>query len=333
MLGGVPDTASRLLRLLTLLQSRPRWTAPELADRLGVSTRTVRADVERVRGLGYDVDATTGTGGGYVLRPGGVLPPVSFGEDEALAIAVALRTVSASGLAGAADATAAATAKLDRLLPSHLRHQVATLSAVADTVDAPRDPVAPDTVAAVARACREHATLRFAYRDRGGAASERRVEPHRLVHVSGRWYLVAHDLDRDAWRSFRLDRVTPRVPTGPRFAPRKMPEGGWERLVVRGRMQALWRYRARVVVHADAPTVAARVPVGSWSVEPRTADTSWLDAGAQTADLLAVYLGALDLDLTVDADTAPQLHRAVQTLAARYARASDSSKSSGSSPA
>jgi predicted DNA-binding transcriptional regulator YafY len=155
------------------------------------------------------------------------------------------------------------------------------------------------------------------------------VEPHRLVHVSARWYLVGHDLDRDDWRSFRLDRLTPRVPTGPRFAPREAPEGGWDRLVIRGRMQALWRYRARVVVHADAETVAARVPVGSWSVAPRTDDTCWLDAGAQTADLLAVYLGALDLALTIDADASPELHRAARTLAARYAAASDSSKQSG----
>ncbi|WP_133829141.1 helix-turn-helix transcriptional regulator [Actinomycetospora succinea] len=331
----MPDTASRLLRLLTLLQSRPRWTAAELADQLAVSTRTVRADVERVRGLGYDVDATTGTGGGYTLRPGGVLPPVSFTDDEALAIAVALQTVSASGLADAAEATASAAAKLDRLLPSHLRHQVATLSAVADTVDPARDPVPTDTFAAVARACREHATLRCTYRARDGAASERRVEPHRLVHVSGRWYLVGHDLDRDDWRSFRLDRLTPRVPTGPRFVPREPPEGGWERLVVRGRMRALWHHRARVVVHADAATVAARVPIGSWSVEPRTAGTCWLDAGAQSAALLAVYLGALDLPLTIDPGTAPELHRAARELADRYAAAtgSDSSKSSGSTPA
>lgn len=327
------DTASRLLRLLTLLQSRARWTAAELAAELAVTTRTVRADVERVRGLGYDVDASSGTGGGYALRPGGVLPPVSFGDEEALAVAVALRTAGGSGLADAADAVAGAAAKLDRLLPSHLRHQLATLSAVADTVDAPRDPVTPDTVAAVARACREHATLRFTYDDRSGTTSERRAEPHRLVHVGGRWYLVAHDLDRDAWRSFRLDRVTPRVPTGPRFAPRDPPEGGWERLVVRGRMRALWRHRARVVVHADAATVAARVPIGSWRVEPRTGDTCWLEAGAQSAALLAVYLGALDLPLTIDAASEPELHRAAQALAARYAdaTASDSSNPSETS--
>lgn len=318
--------ASRMLRLLTLLQSSHRCSGTELAGDLGVSTRTIRADVDRLRALGYDIDASTGTTGGYLLRPGAVLPPMTFTDDEALAIAVALHTVGNSGLAGADAATDAAAAKLDRVLPSRLRHQLDALGAVVDTTTEPRDPVPPTVFSAVARACHAHEQLRFTYHDRHGQPSERRVEPHRLVHVSRRWYLAAYDLDRDTWRSFRLDRVRPRVPTGPRFQERQPPEPDWGTFVTDGRMTALWNYRTRLVVHADAPTVAARIPTGSWLVEPRTTDTSWLHAGAQSAVLLAAYLGALDLDFTIDPERSPELHRATEDLAARY---SDATRAQG----
>ncbi len=315
------DAASRILHLLALLQARRHCSGPELAEELGVSVRTVRTDIDRLRSLGYDVDASRGTGGGYRLRPGTALPPVTFSDLEALAIAVALQTASTCGVAEEQDARATAAAKLDRLLPSRLRQELSALAAVAETVTARRDLVEPATFTAITRACRARQQLRFTYLDRHHRASERRVEPHRLVHVSGRWYLAAYDLDRDAWRSFRLDRVRPRIPTGPRFEPRPPPEPSWQSFVTDGRMAALWNYRTRVVVHADATTVAARVPAGSWSVEPRTAGTSWLHAGAHSPGLLAVYLGALDLDFTVDRQRSPELHDAVLDLATRYENA------------
>lgn len=318
ILDVVPDTASRMLHLLALLQARRHCTGPKLATQLGVSARTIRADVDRLRSLGYDIDATSGTGGGYRLRPGAVLPPVTFSDDEALTVAVALRTASTCGLADEHDSTATAAVKLDQLLPSRLRQELDTLAAVAETGGARGDLAAPATFTAVARACRAQEQLRFTYRDRHQQPSERRVEPHRLVHVGGRWYLAAYDLARDAWRSFRLDRIHPRVPTGPRFELRSPPESSWEGFVTRGRMAALWIYRTRLVVHADARTVAARIPIGSWSVEPRTTDTSWLHAGAHSPTLLAVYLGALDLDFTIDRKRAPELHEAILKLAARY---------------
>ena len=318
---GVLDTASRMLRLLTLLQRGGRCSGPELADELGVSTRTIRADIDRLRSLGYDIDASAGVTGGYVLRPGAVLPPMSFTDDEALAVAVALQTVGTSGLADAVAATESAAATLDRVLPSRLRHRLDAVAAVAEVSSEPRDPVPPTVFTAVASACQAHEQLRFSYHDRRDQPTDRRVEPYRMVHVSHRWYLVAYDLEREAWRSFRLDRVRPRVPAGPRFQPRPAPEHDWESFVTHGRMTALWNYRTRLMVHADVATVAARIPAGSWSAEARTATTTWLHAGAQNAALLAAYLGALDLDFTVDPEESPELHHAVEILAARYADA------------
>lgn len=320
------DTAARLLRMLGLLRARS-WSGAALADELDVSTRTVRADVGRLRALGYDVDATSGTRGGYRLRADATLPPLVLDEPEAVAVAVALRTVGSSGVAGGAEVLAGAEAKLDRLLPSTVRQRLQTLGAVVETVPRRGDVVEPDVLDAVAAACGRSEQLRFDYAShhhqsgRHRAPSRRRVEPYRLVHVAGRWYLAAYDLDRDDWRSFRVDRMTPRVPTGPRFDPRPPPEPDLETFVTQGRMAALWAVRARVLVHADAGTVAARIPIGSWMVQPRDRDTSLLDAGAQTVELLAVYLGALGLDITVDGDTEPELHRAAGELAERYRRA------------
>lgn len=312
------DTATRLLRLLAVLQTHQHWPGPALAEKLDVSTRTIRADVDRLRELGYDVDATAGTGGGYRLRSGTILPPLMFEDHEAVAVAVALRTAATSGLAGIDEATTTASAKLEHLLPSRLREQLRTLTTVTDTVPERRDPVDPDTLAAVAGACRAQEQLRFDYDDRHRQPSRRRVEPHRLLHVSGRWYLAAYDLDRGDWRSFRVDRISPRVPSGPRFSPRPPPGPDWETFVTRGRMAALWNYRARVVVHADAATVTARIPTGSWTVRPLDEHTSTLHAGAHNPTLLAVYLGALDLDFTIDPHEAPELHHASRALADRY---------------
>lgn len=173
----------------------------------------------------------------------------------------------------------------------------------------------------MAAACQASEHLRFDYLDRHRGPSRRRVEPHCLVHVTGRWYFVAYDLDRDDWRSFRIDRITPKAPTGPRFSPRKLPGPDLATFVTRGRMAALWNYRARVVVDAPVETVAARIPTGTWIVEPLDAHTSWLDAGAHSPELLAVYLGALGLDFHIEPEHAPELAQAARDLAERYATA------------
>lgn len=315
------DTAARLLRLLSLLQAHQHWSAAALSARLEITTRTVRADVARLRSLGYDIDATPGVAGGYRLRAGTAMPPLLLDDDEAVAVAIGLRTAAAAGVTGIGEHAARAAAKLEQVLPGRLRHRLRTLSAVADSVPHRRDPVPGETLADVAAACERREQLRLDYRDRHHTRSRRRVEPHRLVHVSGRWYLVAYDLDREDWRSLRVDRISPKTPTGPRFTPRALPGPDLATFVTRGRMAALWNYRAQVTVHAPAQTVAARIPTGSWTVQPIDAHTSRLDAGAQTADLLAVYLGALDLDFHIDPYQAPELARAAHRLAERYAAA------------
>lgn len=314
------DTAARLLRLLTLLQTHAHWTGAALADRLGVSARTVRADVERLRSLDYDIDATPGVAGGYRLRAGTSVPPVQFDDDEAVAVAVGLRTAATSGVAGVGEHAARAAAKLEQLLPARLRPRLHTVSTAAETVPTTRDLVAPEILTTVSAAIHRREQLRFDYLDRHRGNTSRQVEPHRLVHVTGRWYLVAYDLDRARWRSFRLDRIGPKTPTGPCFAPRAMPDDV-ATLVTRGRMAALWNYRARVIVQASAETVAARIPAGTWIVEPLDHATSALDAGAHSPELLATYLGALDLDFHIDPDAAPELATAAFTLAERYAAA------------
>ncbi len=315
------DAAARLLRLLSLLQVHQHWSGAALAARLEVTTRTVRVDVERLRSLGYQIHGTPGVGGGYRLRAGTALPPLLLEDDEAVAVAVGLQTVVASGVAGIGEAAARAAAKLEQMLPDPLRHRLRTVSAVTETIPSTRDPVGADILAAVAAACQRSEQLRFDYRDRHDASTRRQVEPHRLVHVSGRWYLVAYDLDRDEWRSFRGDRISPRTPTGPRFTPREPPAPDLGAFVTRGRMAALWSYRARVTVHAPADVVSARVPIGSWVVEPIDSHTSRLDAGAHSPELLAVYLGALGLDFHLDPDVTPDLAHAAATLATRYAAA------------
>lgn len=315
------ETAARLLRLLSLLQTRQRWSGAELAGRLGVSTRSIRADVARLRSLGYDIGATSGTAGGYRLRTGANLPPLLLDDHEAVAVAVGLRTAAASGIAGIGDGALRASTKLEQLLPVRLRHRLSTLNAVAETVPNQRDTVSEETLTAVAVACQRTEQLRFDYRDRHRGTSVRKVEPHRLVYVSGRWYLVAYDLDRNDWRSFRVDRIDPRIPTGPRFSPRALPGPDLKTFVTQGRMAALWNYRARITVDAPATTVVARIPIGTWAVEPLDDHTCRLDAGAHSAELLAVYLGALGLDFHIDSDQAPELATATAALAERYTNA------------
>src|SRR5215218_2209561 len=218
------ETSARLLRLLSLLQARRDWTGPELAARLGVSPRTLRRDMDKLRGLGYPVDATPGTAGGYRLGAGAMLPPLLLDDEEAVAVAIGLRTAAGGTITGIEETSVRALAKLEQVLPSRLRHRVTALHAVTVPLSPGGAQVDPDTLTALAAACRDHQRLRFDYRSHDGTATVRITEPHRLVHTGRRWYLVAWDVERDDWRTFRVDRVTPRIPTGPRFAPRALPD-------------------------------------------------------------------------------------------------------------
>ncbi|WP_295121318.1 YafY family protein [uncultured Leifsonia sp.] len=212
-------TGSRTLQLLSLLQTHRYWPGQELADRPQVSPRTLRRDVERLRELGYPVDATRGVAGGYQLAAGASLPPLVVDDDEAVALAVGLRTAAQSGIAGVADASVRALAKVVQVMPPRLKRRVDALRVATLAADLRPAPVVDaDALTVVAQACRDEERLAFSYTRRDGAASERAVEPHRLVSVGRRWYLVAYDLERHDWRSFRLDRMT---------TPRSMSRPPW----------------------------------------------------------------------------------------------------------
>jgi predicted DNA-binding transcriptional regulator YafY len=314
----VLQTSARLLRLLSLLQARPTWSGQELAERLGVTTRTVRKDVERLRDLGYPVHASLGVGGGYRLGAGAALPPLLLDDEEAVAVAVGLRTAAAGSVTGIQETSLRALAKLEQVLPSRLRHRVNALQTATVELPAPGPTVDPEVLTVIADACRDHQRLRFDYRDHAGSTSIRTVEPYRLAHDRGRWYLVAWDADRQDWRIFRADRIRPRTPTGPRFTPRDPPDGDIATYLLRTVGSATWRYRARVKVHAAAALIAGRLPPAVL-VEAVDEHTCIVNVGSDSPQMLAVYLGMLDVDF--EAVEPPELVEQLRTLADRYCRA------------
>lgn len=321
-------TSDRLLRLLALLQTGRQWTGPDLADRLGVTTRTIRNDVDRVRRLGYGVEAVPGRAGGYRLGAGDALPPLLLDDSEAVAVAVGLRLAAAgAALIGVDEAAERALAKVEHMLPSRLRPRIRALDEATVALGTGRAPADPDVLATLATACLGPRTLRFDYRGHGGDATVRTAEPHRLVHARGRWYLVAWDVDRDGWRTFRADRIEPRRNTGPRVPPRDPPGGDLAAYVTAGLAQAPWQVRARVVVHAPAAVVAARLPAGAGVVEALDDGRCAYEAGADTPEVLARYLALLGADIEVDA--APEVADALAAVADRLRRAAASVRPAG----
>jgi predicted DNA-binding transcriptional regulator YafY len=315
----IVNTSARLLRLLSLLQARRGWTGPQLADRLDVTTRTVRKDVERLRSLGYPIKGTAGVAGGYTLGAGTSLPPLLLDDDEAVAVAVGLRTAAGGTVTGIEETSLQALTKLDQVLPSRLRHRVHALHSYTVAVPSRGPTVHPDVLTIVAGACRDHDQLRFDYRTHDGATSVRRVEPHRIVHTRGRWYLVAWDVDRGDWRTFRADRIAPRTPPGPRFTPRDLPDhGDVAAYVTSGVDSAFWRYTAIVQLHAPAAAVTDRLPTAV-RVESIDDHTCVMHAGADTLEMLAHHIGLLGVDFNIIEPA--ELVDHVRTLAQRYHRA------------
>jgi len=314
------ETSARLLRLLSLLQTPRDWTGTELAERLGVSARTIRHDVDKLRELGYPVLATRGPAGGYRLGAGAAMPPLLLDDDEAVAVAVGLRTAAGGAVAGIEDAALRALAKLEQVLPSRLRSRVGTLQSVITPVPAAAIPlVDPDVLTAIAAACRSRERLRFTYQSHDGTSSEREAEPYQLVNWGRRWYLVAYDVRRGDWRTFRVDRVRVRTPGGGRFTPRPLPSDDLAMWVSRRVATAGWRYRARVTVFAPAATVLARI--GQYVGTVTAVDDSGcvLDTGSDNLETLAVYLGLLGYEFRVDSP--PELADHLRELTARYQRA------------
>ncbi|GAA2600196.1 WYL domain-containing protein [Dactylosporangium fulvum] len=310
--------AARLLRLLSLLQTRSEWTGAELAARMEVTDRTVRRDVEKLRSLGYPVRATPGVTGGYRLGSGGALPPLLLDDEEAVAVAVGLRTAAGFSVAGIAETSVRALAKLEQMLPSRLRHRVRLLQEVTVPLAAGGPAVDPDTLTALATACRDHHRLRFDYLDHDGVPSVRTTEPHRLVHTGRRWYLLAYDVERSDWRTFRVDRLRPRTPTGPRFVPREPPAPPAEQLS-QSVASDVYRFRARILMHAPAEVVADRSSPTAGRLEPLDDARCVLHTGSNSLEQLALYVALKGIPFEVL--DPPELVTVIRGLAQRLTAA------------
>lgn len=291
-----------MLRLLSLLQTHRFWTGGELAGRLEVSERTLRRDVERLRDLGYDVDAVRGAAGGYQLRAGGAMAPLLLEEDEAVAVAVGLRAAANGGVPGFEDTTLQALTKVIALMPPRLRRRMAALQTQTEGMAWSGGPVLdPAVLTTLAQACRDDEAVSFAYTAADGSASIRRVEPHRLVNLGRRWYLAAYDRDRQDWRSFRVDRVqgTPTT-SGQRFRPREIPGGDAAAYVSRGLRTRPRQHR--VVVTMAVPAATAEASVGRWAgIEPLGEDRCRMTMDTDTLDWPVLVLAGLDCDFAVEA--------------------------------
>ncbi|MEH6373823.1 transcriptional regulator [Streptomyces sp. KLMMK] len=284
------DLPARMLRLLSLLQMRRTWTGAELADRLDVTLRTVRRDIDRLRTLGYPVEGTTGTAGGYRLAAGADLPPLLLDDEEAVAIATALRTAT-SGVSGAAESAVRALAKLEQVLPARLRHQVAAIHAATATVPWDTGPGAdPSALAVLAAACRDHEIVTFTYASKSGGTTPRRVEPHSLVVAGHRWYLIAYDTTHTDWRTFRVDRLTEPAPTGHRVTPRELPATDPLAFLAARIVATPARYTLSVTVPTDAATLLDRTQVLPERVRSVGAHTSTIELTADTPRRIALQL-------------------------------------------
>jgi predicted DNA-binding transcriptional regulator YafY len=293
------DTSARLLRLLALLQSRRYWPGAELAERLEVTGRTLRRDVNRLRDLGYTIRSSTGAAGGYQLGRGASLPPLLLEDDEAMAVGISLRTACASGVSGMEGAGLTALAKFEHVLPERLRRRLNALQSSVSPMGGWRPTVDVRIISSFAAACHDRDCLRFRYRNHDGAEQGRHVEPHQLVHTGSRWYLVAWDLTRDDWRTFRLDRVLPPIATALRFQQRPAPEGGFAAYVSRSVAVLAHPHQARVIFHAPESQMREKVPPTFGVLEPLGAARCVLTTGANSLDVLSVVLGIAGVDFEV----------------------------------
>ena len=319
------ETSARLLRLLSLLQAHREWSGAELAERLGVTPRTVRRDVDRLRELGYPVNASPGTGGGYQLGAGAELPPLLLDDDEAVAVAVGLRTAAGQGIDGIGETSVRALAKLEQVLPNRLRRRVGALNAF--TVPMLRGPhssaVDPAVLTELAQLCRAAERLRFEYRDHGGAPTRRTVEPHRLVCSERRWYLVAWDLGREDWRTFRVDRITPKPPHGPRFTPREPPAEDLAAYVSKGVSTRAYASQAVVRLFVPLEEAAERVSPSAGVLEADGPHACVLRTGAASLDVMVIHMmmTGFEFEVLEPAELTEAIRTAHDRLARSLARA------------
>ncbi|HEX2316030.1 MAG TPA: YafY family protein [Thermomonospora sp.] len=313
------NTSARMLRLLSLLQTHRYWPGGELADRLAVSERTLRRDIDRLRELGYPVRADRGVGGGYQLESGAAMPPLLLDDEEAVAIAVGLGTSAASAVGGVEEVAVRALAKVVQVMPPRLRRRVEALREYTVPAGPGRGGPAVDAVAltVIALGCRDSERLRFGYRARDGRETTRTVEPHRLVSRDRRWYLVAWDIERHDWRTFRVDRLTRPEPTGDRFRQRELP-GGDAAAFLRTQIASL-RTTTEVVVDVAAPAADVKRVVGGWGEVTGTGDGACrLVMNVDTLDWPVMVLASVDADFTVVRPV--ELTVRLREVAARFAR-------------
>lgn len=319
-LRAMYGTSERLLRLLSLLQARRDWPGADLASRLEVDVRTIRRDVERLRSLGYPVHATPGVAGGYRLGAGAALPPLLLDDDEAVAVAVGLRTAASGTVSGIEETSVRALAKLEQVLPARLRPRVGALHAATVSLPVGGPTVDASVLTTIAAACRDHERLRFGYGDRAGTETERSVEPLRLVHTGRRWYLVAFDLDRAGWRTFRVDRVTGVPAPSFRFTPRDPPADDLAAYVSRQISSAPYPHQLVLRVAASASVLSARIPPTVGAVEPIDEHSCRVRIGANTLDTVPYHLAQWGYDFVVE-EAPPGLVERLREVAERFARA------------
>jgi predicted DNA-binding transcriptional regulator YafY len=326
------ESAARLLLLLELLQTKPSWTGAELSARLGVTDRTLRRDVDRLRGLGYPVQSVRGSAGGYRLGRGARLPPLLLSEGEAVAVAMALRAVAGSAVAGPAphdaepglgeavsvpELAASALAKLDHLMPERPRQRVDAVRRTALALPRAVASAEPGIFAALALACRREHRVRFAYTDHHGRPSDRHVEPYRLVHSGRYWYLAARDLDRDDWRVFRADRIGRVRETGVRF----VVDGGLDAVALVAAAVATGPYpqHAKILLHVAAERAVEYFPPSSAVIEALDGQSCVLSVGAESVDAIVLHLGLAGYEFSVLEP--PRLRTRLSELAGLFERA------------
>lgn len=304
-------SSSRLLRVLSLLQTRSHWAGQELAERLEVNPRTLRRDIDRLRQLGYPIHASSGVAGGYAFRAGQALPPLLLDDEEALAVAIALQIAAAGTVSGVEESSLRALVKLGQVMPARLRRRIEALRAAILPIQRMGPTVDANVLATLSAACRDQLQLGFAYRDGKNQSTQRNVEPHGLVHNGTRWYLVAWDPARDDWRTFRIDRVEGEPKTGAHFAPRAAPAGD---------LRAYVEYpeQARVMLHQPREVMLQRIPPSAAVLEAVDEHRCIMVCGANQLDSLVYWLMALDVDF--DVIEPPLLKERLRVASERLAR-------------
>ncbi|MEU5696242.1 YafY family protein [Actinosynnema sp. NPDC020468] len=315
------ETSARLLRMLSLLQVRKDWTGAELARRLGVDVRTVRRDVDKLRTLGYPVNAAPGVSGGYQLGAGAELPPLLLDDDEAVAVAVGLRTAANGTVTGIEETSLRALAKLEQVLPTRLRRRVNALQQHTIALNPSVVPVDAELLTAIAGACRDNQRLRFDYSAKQGTTTKRHVEPLGLAHTGRRWYLVAWDVEREDWRTFRVDRITTTPTPGARFPHRPPPAEDLATYVSRQLSVAPYTHQARLIMHAPLEEVAARTSRMSVHLERIDDHQTLLTVGSPSLKDVGLWIAMLDIDFTVL--DPPELKDHLRKSAERLLKAAD----------